>query len=132
MDLRLFIVKDSLVDISKISGDYQRSDNSEGLGEEFSFTLALNKKDKEWPGFTVEMGDKVIFVNGGNGKPILTSEGEPITAGAKAGSFLVLAYNSDAESWYQIGGSGSKCSVTSDMPLHFGIDENGVYVITED
>lgn len=66
MDLRLFIVKDSLVDISKISGDYQRSDNSEGLGEEFSFTLALNKKDKEWPGFTVEMGDKVIFVNGGN------------------------------------------------------------------
>lgn len=66
MDLRLFIVKDSLVDISKISGEYERSDNSDGLGEEFSFKLALNKKDKYWPSFTLEMGDKIIFLKNGN------------------------------------------------------------------
>lgn len=62
MDLKLFIVKDSLVDISKISGEYQRSDNSDGLGEEFSFNIALNKKDKYWPTFNIEMGDKILFV----------------------------------------------------------------------
>ena len=41
-----------------------------------------------------------------NGKPMLTSEGEPITSGAVAGSFLLLAYNENRDSWFQIGGSG--------------------------
>ena len=41
-----------------------------------------------------------------NGKPILTSEGESISSGAVAGSFLLLAYNANKDSWYQIGGSG--------------------------
>ena len=36
----------------------------------------------------------------------MTSAGEAISEGAKAGSFLVLVYNADLESWYQIGGGG--------------------------
>ena len=46
MEFKLYIVKSSLIDISNISGDFQRADNSDGLGEEFSFTIAINRKDR--------------------------------------------------------------------------------------
>lgn len=41
-----------------------------------------------------------------NGKPILLSEGEPISAGALVGSFLMLVFNAEKKCWYQIGSSG--------------------------
>lgn len=63
--MRLFLIKDSLVDISNITGGYQRSENSDGLGEEFSFSLALNKKDKYWPRLEIDVGDKILFQNSG-------------------------------------------------------------------
>ena len=66
-----------------------------------------------------------------NGKPILTSAGEAIAAGATAGSYLELVYNASAASWYQIGG-GSKCSVTSDIPIHLRITETGTLQIVYD
>lgn len=66
-----------------------------------------------------------------NGKPILTSAGEAIAAGAKAGSYMELVYNASAASWYQIGG-GSKCSVTSDMPIHLRVTETGILQIVYD
>lgn len=43
-----------------------------------------------------------------NGKPILTSAGEAIANGAKAGSYMELVYNASAASWYQIGGGAGK------------------------
>lgn len=61
--MRLFLVKDTLIDISNITGSYQRSENSDGLGEEFSFSLALNNKDKYWPKLNIDAGDKVVFEN---------------------------------------------------------------------
>lgn len=66
MEFKLYIVKSSLIDISNISGDFQRADNSDGLGEEFSFTIAINRKDRYWPKLEIEMGDKIIFTNDGN------------------------------------------------------------------
>ena len=59
-------------------------------------------KQKIWVKLHINIADGATL----NGKPILTSEGEPISAGALAGSFLMLAFNADKNSWYQIGGSG--------------------------
>lgn len=39
--------------------------------------------------------------------PIITSDGQPIKKGAKAGAYLPLIYNNTKKAWYLIGGGGS-------------------------
>lgn len=64
-----------------------------------------------------------------NGKQILTSSGEQITSGAKAGSFLLLVYNLSADKWFQIGGSSDNKIVAADGTKYiWGIDVTGIYL----
>ncbi len=70
-----------------------------------------------------------------NGKPILTSEGENISSGAVAGSFLLLAYNENRDSWFQIGGSGGGFLIKiagSDKKAYFEFNpEDGIVYVKE-
>lgn len=62
--MQLFLLQNGASkDITARSGDYTRSDNIDGLGMSFTFTLASNPDDKHLPDLNITPGDKIIFAN---------------------------------------------------------------------
>lgn len=49
-----------------------------------------------------------LAVNGGAAYPLYTADGNPVTAEAKAGSYLHVTLNTSQGRWYITGGSGTK------------------------
>ena len=70
-----------------------------------------------------------------NGKPILSSTGEPITE-AKEGSTLLVVYNAAKASWYQIGGGGGGNKIISvegspTKKAYFEVGTDGILRVKE-
>lgn len=60
-----YVVGDTLKDVSGFTSNYKRSDNKDGLGQEFSFDLVCNPIDKYYGDTKLDMGGKVLFENNG-------------------------------------------------------------------
>lgn len=67
--MQLILIKEGQqIDVTAYSGSYSRSDNTDSLGMEFGFELALNPNDKYWAKTRPAPGDKLLFAN--NDKPV--------------------------------------------------------------
>jgi hypothetical protein len=78
--------------------------------------------------------DATLSINGGTAIPIYTMDGEAITVGAVAGSYLPLTYNAEAQAWYLTGGgSGTKIVICTrdDAPPVSERTEGTMYYIIE-
>lgn len=59
------------------------------------------------------LGDDATFAyNGGEALPIVGLDGEPISSGAKKGTFINLIYSKSDQCWYMLNSDGSKRNVT--------------------